>query len=297
ARPGRRLGRCSERRSARPGRRLGRRSGRRSGRSMGRRSGRRLGGRSECRSARRSGRRLGGRLCRRPGRRLGTAGPRQPRHGPLPGTYRPLGSGDREGAPGRPARSADHDHEGVVNDHHQRAYARLALPGVRLARLRPRQPDRGPSMNATTYRWLIASHVEQVKAYLQRLETELEKIDSAEADDGSKHPTDTQATIAALRAEGFVEADTVERLRNSKEKDQEPQQEREAHRQRFNVDADRLEITDEEGDCLRVDVYAPTHIIRAVIRSSGGVEVHLEAEDVRALIATLVQSVAEPATG
>ena len=124
-------------------------------------------------------------------------------------------------------------------------------------------------MNATTYRWLIASHIEQVKAYLQRLETELEKIDSAEADDDSKHPTDTQATIAALRAEGFV----------------------------VNVDADRLEITDEEGDCLRVDVHPAPHIIRAVIRSSGGVEVHLEAEDVRALIAILAQSVAEPATG
>ena len=150
-------------------------------------------------------------------------------------------------------------------------------------------------MNATTYRWLLASHIEQTKAYLQRLETELEKYDSAEADDDSKHPTNTQATIAALRAEGFVEAVPVERPLNSQAKDQEPQQEREARRQHFNVDAGRLEITDEEGDCLRVDVYPPTHIIRAVIRSSGGVEVHLEAEDVRALIAILVQSVAEPA--
>src|SRR5690606_41117807 len=102
--------------------------------------------------------------------------------------------------------------------------------------------SRGLTMNTTTYRWLLASHIEQTKAYLQRLETELEKIDSAEADDDSKHPTDTQATIAALRAEGFV----------------------------VNVDADRLEITDEEGDCLRVDVHPAPHIIRAVIRSSGG---------------------------
>src|SRR5690606_34022596 len=184
------------------------------------------------------------------------------------------------------------------HDHRQRHYRRIPLPGVLLARLRHRQPDRGPPMNATTYRWLIASHIEQVKAYLQRLETELEKIDSAEADDDSKHPTDTQATIAALRvAEGLVEAVPVERLLNSQAKDQEPQQEREARRQHFNVDADRLEITDEEGDCLRVDVHPAPHIIRAVIRSSGGVEVHLEAEDVRALIAILAQSVAEPATG
>ena len=58
---------------------------------------------------------------------------------------------------------------------------------------------------------------------------------------------------------------------------------------------DRLEITDEEGDRLRVDVYPPTHIIRAVVRVGTGEEVHLEAEDVRALLATLERSVAEPA--
>jgi len=62
----------------------------------------------------------------------------------------------------------------------------------------------------------------------------------------------------------------------------------------FRPVSDRLDIIDEEGDRLRVDVYPPTHIIRAVIRAGSGGEVHLEAEDVRALIATLAQSVAEP---
>ena len=44
-------------------------------------------------------------------------------------------------------------------------------------------------MNTTTYRWLLASHIEQTKAHLQRLETELERHDAAEAEDARKHDT------------------------------------------------------------------------------------------------------------
>src|SRR5690606_1025915 len=40
---------------------------------------------------------------------------------------------------------------------------------------------RGLTMNTTTYRWLLASHIEQTRALLQWLETELEKYDAAAA--------------------------------------------------------------------------------------------------------------------
>src|SRR5690606_19438913 len=85
-------------------------------------------------------------------------------------------------------------------------------PGRRPAARHPvvpcHEPERriDPPMNSTTYRWLLESHIEQTRAHLQRLETELEKIDAAEAEASRKQEREARRRRFNVNAEAVDQA-------------------------------------------------------------------------------------------